>query len=103
METAEIACFHFRMEGGVKKHLSIVRKTREGWNCRFRKTPRTEGWDKVPGGVDPRLAAGLPLPVPEILVFKAFHASGNLFPAIFPRFSWNIPREPPSRSQKQPP
>ena len=24
-----------------------VRKTREGWNCRFQKTPRTEGGDKV--------------------------------------------------------
>ena len=26
----------------------FVRKTREGWNCRFQKTPRTEGGDKVP-------------------------------------------------------
>ena len=25
------------------------RKTREGWNCRFQKTPRTEGGDEVPG------------------------------------------------------
>ena len=25
-----------------------LRKTREGWNCRFQKTPRTEGGDKVP-------------------------------------------------------
>ena len=24
-----------------------LRKTREGWNCRFRKTPRRQGWEKV--------------------------------------------------------
>ena len=28
--------------------LIYVRETREGWNCRFQKTPRTEGGDKVP-------------------------------------------------------
>ena len=53
-----------------------------------------EGSDKVPGSVNPRFAAGLPFPVPEIPEFKAFRDSG--------KFSSNFPREPPSRSQKQP-
>ena len=42
-------------------------KTREGWNCRFQKTSRTEGWVKVQGSVDPRFAAGLPFLVLQIL------------------------------------
>ena len=42
----------------------------QGWNCLFQKTPRTEGWDKVQGSVDPKFAAGLPIPVPEILERK---------------------------------
>ena len=29
--------------------IACLRKTREGWNCRFQKTPSTEGADKVPG------------------------------------------------------
>ena len=38
---------------GLKGHSmstrpALVRKTREGWNCRFQKTPRTEGGDNVP-------------------------------------------------------
>ena len=34
------------------------------------KTPRTQGWEKAPGSVDPRFAVGLPFLVPEILEFK---------------------------------
>ena len=64
--------------------------TREGWNCRFQKTSRTEGWDKVPGVSAQGSPAGLPFPVPEILEFVAFGNSGKIFqqfsrdfPAIF--------------------
>ena len=67
----------------------LFRKTREGCNCLFQNPP-TEGGDKVQGSVDPRFAAGLPFPVPEILELTAFrdletftqHFSPN-FPAIF--------------------
>ena len=38
------SCFSVRMSSSLLK----FRKTREGWNCRFQKTPRTEGGDKVP-------------------------------------------------------
>ena len=57
----------------------LIRKTREGWNCRFQKTPRTEGWVKVQGSVDERFAAGLPFPVPETLESKGFCDSGRVF------------------------
>ena len=43
------------------------RETREGLQLSVSKTPRTEGGDKVKGSVDPRIAAGFPFPVPEIL------------------------------------
>ena len=54
-------------------------KTREGGNCRFQITPRTEGWFQVQGSVDPRLAVGLPFPMPEILGIKACRDSRNVF------------------------
>ena len=38
-------------------------------------------WGQGPGSVDPRLPAGLPFPVPEILEFAAFSDSGKFFPA----------------------
>ena len=65
------------------------RRSREGWNCRFQKTPRTEDADKVP--------AGLPFPVPEILEFVASRDSGNIFQRFspeFPEFSSGTPEHP---------
>ena len=60
-------------------------------------------WGQGPGSVDRRFPAGLPFPVPEILEFVALRGSpGKTFPASFPRFSRHFPREPSSRSQKQP-
>ena len=56
-----------------------IRKTREGWNCRFQKTSCTEGWVKVQGSVDPRFAAGLPFPELQIQEFLAFRDSGKVF------------------------
>ena len=44
-----------------------------------------EGGDKVQGSVDPRFAAGLPFPVPEILELKASRDVGRIsngFPGI---------------------
>ena len=61
--------FFFR---GVLSRSHGVWATREVCNYRFQnKTPRTEGWDEVPGSVDPGFAIGLPFPLPEILEFKA--------------------------------
>ena len=48
---------------------TYYQKNREGCNCRFRRTPRTEARHKVQGSVEPMFAAGLPFPVPEILEF----------------------------------
>ena len=59
------------------------RKTRQGCNCLFQKTPRTEGGDKVRSSVDPRFAAGLPFPVFEILEF----ATREHFPEL-KNFPW---------------
>ena len=73
----------------VRAHFSfpIFRKTREGWNCRFFKTSRTEGWGQGLGSVDPRFPAGWPFPVPQILEFIAFRDSGK----IFQQFSRDFP------------
>ena len=49
VELEELGAHHSRLAGAVKQCevSALLRKTREGWNCRFQKTPRTEGWDKV--------------------------------------------------------
>ena len=76
----------------------LFRKTREGWNNQFQKTPRTEGGDKVQGSVDPRFPAGLPFPVPEILEFVASRDSGKCssnFPGTFPEQSSGTPEQTP--------
>ena len=75
------------------------RKTREGWNCRFQKNTPHGRWGQGPGSVDPRFPAGLPFPVPEILVFVAFGDSGKFFssnfPGIFPKLSSRTPAKTP--------
>ena len=86
---------------GPDTHLGVVvnfRKTREGWNCRFQKTPRTEGGDKVPAvsTQGSGFPAGLLFPVPEILEFVAFCDSSNFssnFPGTFPEFSRRTPEQ----------
>ena len=78
--------------------LELFRKTREGWNCLFRKTPRTEGRHKVQGSADPMFAAGLPFPVPQILEFKPCRDSGKFFQ----QFSWNFPGTFLQNSRKDP-
>ena len=58
-----------------------------------KKTPRTEGGDKVP--------AGLPLPVPEILEFVALCDSGKIFQLFsrdFPGVFLENPRTDPGNS-----
>ena len=74
------------------------RKTREGWNCRFQKTSRTEGRHKVQPSVDPTFPAGLPFPVPEILEFMGFRDSGKFFQ----QFSRNFPGTFLQNSRKDP-
>ena len=73
-------------------------ETREGWNCRFQKLPHREGWVKVQGSVDPRFAALLPFPVPEIPESKSSWRFGIFFsrnfPATFPEFSSGTPKIP---------
>ena len=69
---------------------SKLRKTREGWICRFR-----EGGHKG-GSVDPIFAAGLPFPVPEIPRDLKHLAIRETFSAIFPEYSRNFPLELPN-------
>ena len=72
-----------------------------GWNCRFQKASRTEGWGQGPGSVDPRFPAGLPFPVPEILEIVAFRHSGNTFQQLsrdFPAIFVGTPQREPRNS-----
>ena len=62
----------------------------------------TEGWDKAPGNVDPRFAAGLPFPVPEILELKAFCDSGKIFQHFSRSFRALFLGENPNRPRKKP-
>ena len=80
---------------------SLSGKTREGWNCRFQKTPRTEGWDKVPGVSTKRSRQGCLSPVPEVLEFVAFRDSGKFFQQYsrdFPGVFLGNPRTHPTNS-----
>ena len=75
--------------------VSLFRKTREGpegCNCRFRKTPRTEGRHEVQGSVDPMFAAGLPFPLPENPRIQNMSRFGKFFQ----QFSRNFPPELPA-------
>ena len=77
----------------MRNALTKFRKTREGWNCRFQKTPRPEGGDKVPA-VSTQGSRQVCLPGarnPRICSILRF---GIFFPAIFPGFSRSFPREP---------
>ena len=60
-----------------------------------------DSWDKILGSVDPRFAAGLPFPVPQIQEFIACPDSGQIFPSFFPEFSRNSPREPANSHPKK--
>ena len=62
-------------ENSSKLELSISKNTPHG------------RWGQGPGTVYPRFPAGLPFPVPEILVFVAFGDSGKSFQ----QFSRNFP------------
>ena len=78
----------FRIKNVMISKRMVLRKTQEGCNCRFQRTPRTEDGAKVQGGVDPRFPASLPFPVRKIFCsisrFRKFlqHFSRN-DPAIF--------------------
>ena len=85
-------------EGTKNLHALLLRRTREGWNCRFQKNTPHGRWGQGPGSVDPRFPAGLPFPVPEILVFVAFGDSGK----IFQQFSRNFPGTFLQNSRKDP-
>ena len=84
------------------KSLFCSDKTREGCNCRFRKTPRTEGRHKVQGSVDPMFAEGSPFLVPEILEFKAFRDSRNIFQQFSRNFSGALLQNSRKDPRKQP-
>ena len=76
----------------------MIRKTREGWNCRFLKTPRTEGGDEVPAvWTQGSRQVGLSgAPKPGIYSIPRF---GKIFPATFPEFSWRTPEQTPGNSR----
>ena len=63
-------------------------------------------WGQGPGSVDPRFPAGLPFPVPEILVFVAFRDSGPGTPhkslASFPILNYDVLVGNPFRDPKLP-
>ena len=74
-----------------------IRKNRG--NCGFQKTPHTEIWDKV-RSVDPRFVTRgrFAFPSARNLRIQSMSRFSYNSPAIFPE----LPREPPSRSKKQP-
>ena len=78
-----------------------VRKAREGWNCRFQKTPRTEGGDKAQAGSTQgsRQVCLSRCLNPRICSISRF---GKNFPAIFLGLCRSFPRAPPNKPRKQP-
>ena len=89
---------NFDLHHSDPKRNGTPRNSREGWDCRFRKHPRTEGG----GSVDPRFLADLPFPVPEIPEFVAFRDSGTIFRQLSRDFPGVFLENPPSRPRKQP-
>ena len=79
------------------KHLQFQKNSRRLELSISKNTPHGR-WGQGPGSVDPRFPAGLPFPVPEILEFVAFGASGNIFqqfPWTYPEFSLTTPEQAP--------
>ena len=79
--------------------LNVSEKLQKAGTVDFKKTPRTEGWDKV-SGVSTQGSRGLPFLVPEILEFLAFRDSekkkkSSNFPRTFPEFSSGTPERIP--------
>ena len=79
-----------------------LRKTREGWNCRFQKNTPRGRWGPGPGSVDPRFPAGFAFPgarKPRICSICRF---GKIFLDIlsgtFPEFCSGNPRTDPGNS-----
>ena len=76
----------------------MFRKTREGWNCRFQKTPRTEGGDKVPA-VSAQGSRQVCLSrCPKSYNLRHFAIRENFssnFPGIFPELSCRTPAKTP--------
>ena len=73
-----------------------LRQTREGWNCRIKKThpARKVGTSRQRG---PRAPGGFDFPGapnPRMYCISRF---GNIFPAIFPALSRSFLQEPPNR------
>ena len=96
----EVYCQYFsdKCTGwGFLNSAQKFRKTREGCNCQFQKTPCTEG------GVGPRFPAGLPFPgARNPRIDRASRFGKILFQQFFRGLSWSFPREPPNASHKQP-
>ena len=102
------------LEHGHLGHLSQVvlhcvgclfRKSREGWNCRFQKTPHTEGGDKVTRKVGtrsrqcrPKVPCRFAFPGARNPRIYSISRSGKHFPAIFPGLSRSFPRTDPGNS-----
>ena len=61
-----------RTRSKCEPHSSTIRKLEKVATAYFKRSPRTEGRDKVQGSADLRFAAGLPFLVPEILEFHVF-------------------------------
>ena len=85
--------------GGVGRQLRLLRQTREGCNSPFRKTSRTEGWDRAPAVSTQGSQQGFP--VPEILKCKGLCDSGKIVLAIcgdFPGIFLGAPPADPRNS-----
>ena len=77
-----------------------IRKLEKAGTVDFKKHPHGR-WGKGPGCADPRVPAGLPFPVPEILEFLAFRASEKFFQQFsrdFPGVFLENPRTDPGNS-----
>ena len=96
LDTGRVSCRHPAVQRLFRNFM--FSKTREGWNCRFQKTPRAEGADKVqavstqgsrevafPSARNPRICS--------ILRVGKFLSSN--FPGTFPEFSLGTPEQTP--------
>ena len=74
-----------------------IQKNSEGCNCRFQKTPRTEGLDKVSGSVDSR---SWQICLSQSSILRLRIKLSGIFPRIVPLFLGNHPTDhgpPPSQ------
>ena len=89
---------HTTLAQGPAVKLPNVRKTREGWNCQFEKSPRTEGGDKVPAVWTQASRQVYLSRCPKSRNLQHFairEKFSSNFPGTFPEFSSRTPEQTP--------